>query len=210
METRLDVRAQSRFIQGVIWSCQQQINISYCQLLSDIWRGKYVSRSVCLMTFPLWSRSLFHPPLPPCLLSHSCLSFAIFLPFSSSASRLILAALPGSQRLLLSSKHVCPQLHPVQHRDQLRYGLAQATWLFLPCCSSYPLTVLVSSEPSIRIKSNLPTPLLLCTDLMFCLPFRCVGLLPYMQQAHEQSIPAGNVTTLSHSFVIACINDTPL
>lgn len=25
----------------------------YCELLSDIWGGKYVSRSVCLLTFPL-------------------------------------------------------------------------------------------------------------------------------------------------------------
>ncbi|MEQ2261800.1 hypothetical protein XENORESO_015965 [Xenotaenia resolanae] len=64
---------------------------------------------------------------------------------SSSLSPTVVPA-AGPQRLLLRTKHVCPQLHPDHHRHQLRR----------------------------------------------------VGLLPDLQQEHEQSIPAGNVTTFSH------------
>lgn len=34
--------------------------------------------------------------------------------------------------------------------------------------------------------------------LLFCWLFRRVGLLPDLQQEHEQSIPAGNLTAFRH------------
>lgn len=36
---------------------------------------------------------------------------------------------------------------------------------------------------------------LICCALVFFWPFRRAGLLPDLQPAHEQSVPAGNVTS---------------
>lgn len=130
-------------------------------------------------------------PLSPPLLFSFLLSSFLTLPVTPLHSA-------GSQWLLLRSKCVCAQLHQFQHRDQLRYSTVtkqQYSSFHICCVLNLPLAVIMSAE--LTLMTHIFFCVLICCALVFCWLFRCFGVLPDLQQAHEQSVPAGNVTSIS-------------
>lgn len=174
----------------------------YCELQSDIWGGKYVSWSVCLLTFPLCSFPLLHH-----LSLFSCcfffFSLTLFILSSLLALPVTLAASPGAKWLLLRSKHVRPQFHPLQHWHQLRYSRSlflhmqrclksaiDCCFLFLPCTWFTPQ--LCSCQQKLNIM-NVKCSFLLCTDLL------CTGLLSAIQMCWIITWPAAGAWTVRSS-----------
>lgn len=198
MERQLDVS----FIQD---SRQVDICHNNSELLSDNWGAKYVSRSVCRLTFPLWS--FFSPTFPLscwCILSPSfLLSPPLTLPvtllhcqalsdFCSDPNTFVLNSTnfnTGTSSGTQSTKHKLPEELCV-----LFFISAIHTLYTLPDCDDVSTTQYNDS----LMFPHLFYCALICCVLVFCWPFRCVGLLPDLQQAHEQSVPAGNVTSVCH------------
>lgn len=81
----------------------------YCELLSDIWGGKYVSWSVCLLTFPLWS---CFPSFASSVPSSCCLSSFPLVILSRCIARLSVTSAPTQTRL--SSTPPSSTLAPAQ------------------------------------------------------------------------------------------------
>lgn len=176
----------------------------YCPMVSVIYRDKYVSWSLCLQMFSYLIISLAlplpHSHYPPVILSHSPRhSHQALSDFCSDPNAFVL----NSTQFNSGTSSGTDSLSEQRFLENL---------VVFHACHALDLppapNVLLLAESNIMTDDCFHIfsycALIFCA-LLFCWPPRRVGLLPDLQQAHEQSIPAGNATSASQRITFAGI-----